>query len=146
MQTTLNLSGQLTLTVKERGNVILHETLPNMIVNTGYAVVANALTSNNSNFITILQVGENPAPPQAGDIRIQNAATVPFSSVTVNNFSVQFDFMMNANAANDLKIVEFGLVTANGNLFSRLVRKEIIHKTDQIEIIGSWLINFKTDN
>ena len=40
-----------------------------------------------------------------------------------------------------MNIAEWGLITADGRLFSRLVRDEIIAKTDAIEILGAWTIN-----
>lgn len=53
---------------------------------------------------------------------------------------VRFSWTLRDDEANGLAIMEFGLYTSDGTLFSRKVRGAPIHKTDAIYLTGDWLI------
>lgn len=134
-------NGELTLSVIDNstGDVISKIIHKNLIVNTGYESAAKALAGQAA--ITYIQVGTSAIPPVPEDTTIQNAVTIPFQSVEFPGSAVKFNFEIEATMANGMDIVEFGLITQDGKLFSRLVRDEIISKTEEIAILGSWKIN-----
>ena len=137
------LSGALALAVIDArtGQVISTFVRRNLIVATGYAAAAQALAGVAGAAITAVRVGTSTSPPATTDTAITNAVQVPVVSVEYPDSAVQFNFQINANTANGLNIAEWGLITADGRLFSRMVRDEIIAKTDAIEILGNWTIN-----
>jgi len=63
---------------------------------------------------------------------------------------VQFDWSLGTSEANGIAIMEFGLVTGDGTLFSRRIREDEngnpinkpINKESDISIIGQWIIIF----
>ena len=113
----------------------------NLIVNTGYTAAAQSLAGVSGAAIVNVQVGTSTTTTAPTDTAITNAVQVPVVSVEYPDFAVRFNFQINANQANGMSIAEWGLITADGRLFSRLVRDEIIAKTDAIEILGAWTIN-----
>ena len=113
----------------------------NLIVDAGYAAAAQSLAGVAGAAITYVQAGTSTTSPAPSDTAITGAFQIPIISVEYPDFAVRFNFQMNANQANGMNIAEWGLITADGRLFSRLVREEIIAKTDAIEILGAWTIN-----
>jgi hypothetical protein len=75
--------------------------------------------------------------------------TEPFTK-TITGFSfpesgqVQFDWRLETSEANGMDILEFGLVTEDGTLFSRRVRESgrPVSKESDISIEGEWIIIF----
>jgi len=113
----------------------------NLIVDIGYAAAAQALAGVSGSEIVNVRVGTSTAHPAPSDTTITDAVTVPVTTVEYPDFAVRFNFQINANTANGINIAEWGLITQDGRLFSRLVRDEIIAKSDAIEILGAWTIN-----
>ena len=56
----------------------------------------------------------------------------------------QFDWSLMTSEANGKAILEFGLITADGTLFSRRIREngKPINKESDISIVGQWIIIF----
>ena len=135
------LNGVLDLTVidAKTKEVIAEHTKRNLIVNTGYAAAAKALAGQAA--INYVKIGTNATLPTMDDTAITDAETLPITSFEFPEFAVRFNFRIDALTANGMDIVEFGLITSSGDLFSRLVRPEVISKTNEIEILGSWQIN-----
>ena len=119
----------------------------NIITDIGYRTAAEMLAGVPNSHINRIIIGENYTPPTAADT-INTVSTnrliLPFTRIEYpDNFSVRFNFRVLATVGNGMNMVEFGLLTANNRLFSRLVRTQIIEKSDQFEILGGYIINLK---
>jgi len=139
----IQLMGMLFFSIVDAATnkVISTHTTHNIITDNGYHAAAQALAGVSGSAITTLAIGEDFTVPASGDTEI-TGVTVPITSVEYpDNFSVRFNFQIDEYTANEMNLVEFGLVTQDGRLFSRLVRGEIIAKTDAIKIIGGYIIN-----
>jgi hypothetical protein len=125
------------------GELISEFTEHNIITDVGYRAAAQALAGVTNSHINRIIIGQNTVPPAASDTSIGGTTlTLHFTNVEYpDNFSIRFNFMINANTGNGMNMAEFGLLTADGRLFSRLVRPQIIEKTDQIEVLGGYIIN-----
>jgi hypothetical protein len=55
---------------------------------------------------------------------------------------VQFNWGLTVSEGNGMAITEFGLITADGKLFSRRNREKPINKESDISLEGSWTIIF----
>ena len=139
----IKLFGHLTLFIVDAATrKVLVRTQRNLIVDGGYAAAAQSLAGVAGAAITRVRVGESTTEPQPGDTAIAAPfETVQITGVDYPDFAVCFNFSINADTANGINIAEWGLITADGRLFSRLVRDEIIAKTNAIEILGAWTIN-----
>ena len=113
----------------------------NLIVDAGYAAATQSLAGVAGAAITSVQVGTSTTQPAPSDTAITGAVQIPVESVGYPDFAARFNFSIDANTANGMSIAEWGLITQDGRLFSRIVRDEIIAKTDAIEILGAWTIN-----
>lgn len=110
----------------------------NMIVAGGHRAIAEALAGIEGARIRSIAVGDNGTAPTEADTEITNAVTVEVQSVEFPNpATVRFNFSIGYDVANGMDIREFGLITADGRLFSRKVR-EAIEKTEHMTITGQW--------
>jgi hypothetical protein len=87
--------------------------------------------------------GTNGNPPLLENTEITN----PFiKDLTGYSFpadgQVQFNWNLNANEANGLAIMEFGLLTAELVLFSRRTRENPLNKEADISLEGQWILVF----
>jgi len=138
--------GELTLSLIDSATreVISTNTHRNLIVDSGYKVTAQVLAGVTGAKISSVQVGISSHEPVPNDTDITDSVSVPIVTVEYpDDFSVRFNFEINSGTANGLDIVEFGLTTQDGRLFSRLVREQVISKTTDIEILGAWTIYIK---
>jgi hypothetical protein len=55
---------------------------------------------------------------------------------------VSFGFALGTAEANGIAISEFGMLTAGGVLYSRLVRALPLNKGPDLSMSGSWTISF----
>lgn len=114
----------------------------NLIVAGGYRVAAEALAGVEGARIKFVGVGVNGTDPADTDTALTDAVAVEVQSVEYpENGTVRFNFTIGYDDANGMDIREFGLMTADGRLFSRKVR-EPIEKTQYMTIAGAWDINF----
>lgn len=145
MKTTDNMrkmKGTLLLTVLNRqGEVVATYTQHNLIVDSGYQAVAGALAGVEGAKIAYFAVGTNGNDPAPADTAIENGVCVPLTFEVLDNAAVRFDFIVDYDIANGKDIQEFGLLTQDGRLFSRLTREEHISKTEEMMLAGSWTIN-----
>lgn len=112
----------------------------NLIVASGYNAAAEALAGVPGAKITVVAVGTNGTEPTPEDTAIKNAVAIPIQSVTYPTpATVQFNFIIGYNDAIGVNIREFGLLTADGRLFSRRVR-EVLEKSQYLTISGAWEI------
>jgi len=136
------MKGELFLMVCKRSGSVYLSYDKNLIVNTGYVAAAECLAGVSGAEISSLGMGSSWTAPDVTDTTLQNIVTVPLTSVTYPEpGSVRFNFEVGYDDANGLTIFEFGLVTADGRLFSRVTRSDYIEKSDEVMLVGYWQIN-----
>jgi hypothetical protein len=101
--------------------------------------------------ITKIVVGVNGTPPI-----VTNETLTSIFVKNIDGYSfpamgqVQFDWSLGTTEANGMAILEFGLMSEDGTLFSRRIREDEngspinkpINKESDISIIGQWLLIF----
>lgn len=122
------------------GEEIFRSKEKNLIVASGYTAAAEALAGVAGAKIVNVAIGTNGKEPTPEDTNIKNAIIIPLQSVTyLTPATVRFNFTIGYDAANGVNIREFGLMTADGRLFSRRVR-EVLEKSQYLTISGMWEI------
>ena len=113
----------------------------NLVTNDGYAAAAESLAGVAEAAISHIGMGTNDATPTVGDITLTDVFVVPVTEVSYPaNGAVRFHFTVGFFDNVGMNIAEWGLITADGRLFSRLTRAVII-KTNEMMLKGSWTIN-----
>lgn len=140
---TIHLKGTLHLCAYDRMGVKLWEDIGhNLIVTGGYKAAANALAGVEGGRIAQVAVGTSGIAPSEADTMITDAVVLNITNIEYpKNGTVRFNFTIGYKDANYMPIREFGLITADGRLFSRKVR-ESLEKTEDMTISGMWDINF----
>lgn len=135
------LTGTLHLRAYDRAGVeVWRSDEKNLIVATGYTAAVEALAGVAGAKITAVAVGTSGTEPTLDDTAIKNAVAIPIQSVTYPApATVRFNFVIGYNDAVGINIREFGLLTADGRLFSRRVR-EILEKSQYLTVSGMWEI------
>lgn len=91
--------------------------------------------------ISKVAIGTNGSPAQEGDTLITDAVLIDIQKIEYPKLTtVRFSFEIGYAEAVGMNIREFGLITQDGNLFSRKVR-EVVEKTKDFRIIGIWDVN-----
>lgn len=135
-------TGILRLRVYDRtGAELWSDVGKNLIVAQGYEIACEMLAGVEAAHIAKIAVGTNGIAPQESDTLITNSAVVEVQSVEYPEpTTVRFNFTIGYEDAVGMQIREFGLMTADGRLFSRKVRASI-EKTKYMTIVGAWDIN-----
>ncbi|GHT44455.1 hypothetical protein AGMMS49965_20140 [Bacteroidia bacterium] len=139
MDKLLKMSGTLHLIAFDKQGAKLWESeAHNLIVDTGYNLIARALGDGDDAKIVHVAVGTNGTPPAFSDTEITDAVLLPIRLVEYLNIAtVRFNFKIGYEDCVGMSIQEFGLVTANNTLFSRKVRQPL-EKTNEMQIVGYW--------
>lgn len=134
-------TGCLSLTAYDlRGRELWSNRAKNLIVTTGYIAAAQALAGVAGAQIAKIAIGTNGAEPQDTDSSLENVEYIAIQSIEYPQpGQVRFNFTIGYNDVVDMKIREFGLITADGRLFSRKARATI-EKTQHMTIVGAWEI------
>lgn len=122
--------------------LLLHDVQSNLVVTLGKKSLAHLL-GGATNGVTKIQAGTNATATALTDTTI-TGGSLPVnivSSVYPLDGSIMFNFTFGTGDANGITIVEFGLLTADGVLFSRITRAGIV-KTSAISVVGTWQIDF----
>jgi len=138
------LKGMFELIVKDKsGNVIEKYIEKNLIVDRARFNMAHVISAAGNNiFIDGIAFGTGTAPAVSGDLVLTGSTKFAFDSVNYPaNNSVAFNWSLGYADLVGMSITEFGLISNNGNLFSRKVRAAIV-KTSDITINGKWTILF----
>lgn len=95
----------------------------------------------NRNIVNIgFGIGASPAAP--GNTALTSAYTKAVTSIDYPAAGqVRFNWSLSTSEANGKEITEFGLICADGTLFSRKVRAPIQKESD-LSLSGSWTIIF----
>ena len=124
------------------GNLIQEFHEKNLIVNTGKQSLALLLgdpASNEDKRITTIGFGTDLTSPSGTDTSLTGPFTKALDGVSYSGTSIVFAYTLELSENNGMAIREFGLISNDGTLFSRLVRSELI-KTPDIRLTGTWTI------
>jgi hypothetical protein len=140
------LKGLLRYTVFKDGIPIEKVEKKNLIVNGARVQMAYLIAGNGAGrHITKIAFGTNGTAPTFADTVMTNAYEKPISAHSYPEpGQIQFDWNLGTTEANGMAILEFGLITQDGTLFSRRVRESgsPINKAEDISIEGQWIIIF----
>lgn len=124
--------------IDRHGRELWSMTDSNLIVAGGYRITAEALAGTPGTKISNVAIGTNTTEPQETDTQITNAVMTTIQNVEYPAPStVRFHFRFEYTDAVGMSIAEFGLLSADGRLFSRKVRA-VIEKTEHMTIVGMW--------
>ena len=122
----------------EQNKLLWKASSHNLIVASGYASVAKAISGVQNSYIAKIAIGTNGNPAKETDTSITNAVLIDILNIEYPKPAVvRFYFEIGFEEANGMNIREFGLLTKDGQLFSRKVR-ETIEKTQDYRIFGIW--------
>lgn len=137
----ISLKGILHYQVFKNEVLIEEVTEENLIVDKGLELISKLLAGE-ENLITKVGVGTNGTAPTNADLTLTNSYIKNIKSYSFpSNGSVKFDWEFENGEANGKNIQELGLLTTDGNLFSRRIRGSLEKESD-IVFRGDWEIQF----
>lgn len=137
--------GWLALKTWRAGRLIEAVRLQNLIVSGSTLIHAQLLGGAVAgNSISQVGFGSNIAAPAAGNNSLSVDAYIkPVDAISYPAPNqVAFTISLAAVEANGLVLAEFGLLTASGTLYARLVRTATLNKDASISISATWTISF----
>jgi hypothetical protein len=144
------MTGILRYTVFKNRKVIESVEDHNLIVDGAYLQLAHLLGGDvTGRMIGKIAFGTSGIDPAPSDTLITNQFAKNITDVSYPQFDkVCFDWNLLVSENNGMAILEFGLLTAGGDLFSRRIResKKPIYKESDISIEGRWTIIFTGGN
>jgi hypothetical protein len=124
----------------------------NLILNGARIQMAHLVAGDFSDRnITKIAIGVNGTPPTVTDVTLNGTFMKNIDGYSFPAMGqVQFDWSLGTTEANGMAILEFGLMSDDGTLFSRRIREDEnenpinkpINKESDISIIGQWIIIF----
>jgi hypothetical protein len=140
----VSINGEFRLWIYRRGILIEYYEDCNLIVNGARAAIAYLVggdtTKRNINRIAF---GINGNPPSTTDTTITAAYTKAIIDATyAADGQVEISWNLLVGEVNGKSIMEFGLLCADGTLFSRKNRVKAIEKDSDISLEGKWRILF----
>lgn len=140
----LTLRGVFSMRVLDKSGAVINTYEDhNMIVNSARVAMSMLVSEgNNDKIITTFAVGTNNETATPTDTTLSQIYT---NTLLGHSFpedgTVRFDWKLGYDEANDMNITEFGLICADGSLFTRKVRSPI-YKASDISFEGEWYIIF----
>lgn len=137
------LSGSFEIRVFQDGREIEHYRADNMIMSSARDALARLIGGDGAGkVVTKIGVGTNGNGPSPEDTKLTGGYVKNVSGKSYPaTGQVAFAFSIGLGEANGKAIREFGLICSDGTLFARKTRG-VIEKADDIEIVGTWTINF----
>jgi hypothetical protein len=138
------MRGVFRLRIWKDGKLVEEEGDHNMIVDGARYQMAHFVAGDTEGRrVTAIALGTNGTPPAPGDQEI----TAPFVKDIVSveypaSGQVQFNWLITTAEANDMAIMEFGLLCEDGTLFARYVRQKPLNKDSDFLLEGDWTIEF----
>jgi hypothetical protein len=140
----VSMSGEFCLWIFRRGILLEYYEDHNLIVNgarTAMAYLAGG--SGTGKNINRIALGTNGSAPSTTDTTITAAYTKAIINATYPApGQVEINWNLLVGEANGKAIMEFGLLCADGTLFSRKNRGKAIEKDADISLEGKWRILF----
>lgn len=87
-------------------------------------------------------VTDEPVAVNISEVRVGTGLEADDGSTFDDPNAVQFHFVFGVSSAVGVPISEYGLILADGTLFSRVVRMAPFTKTNLDKIVGFWQITF----
>jgi len=133
--------GVLEIQVYRHGQLLEHWRDANLIVNGAREIQAQRLANDGAGrHVARIGFGTGASPASPNDTALTSAYV---RDLTGHDYpasgEVRFHFELARSEANGKPIREFGLIAADGTLFSRKVRG-VIEKNDDISLTGTWTI------
>jgi hypothetical protein len=129
-----------------RSDIVIEEYQEhNLVVNGAFLQIVRLIGNDVSGrSITKIGFGTNGTDPVVTDTTLTNQYVRQVSSYIFpeGDNSVQINWVLPADEGNGMAIIEFGLFTQNGMLFTRKTRVSAILKTSDISFEGKWTIIF----
>jgi hypothetical protein len=142
MNDTIKVTGRLRTRIYENDILILDDTSKNLVVDLGLQNIAQLLGGGTGVILNKGSVGDSGAAPAPGDTTLSNSFNATGFVITYPaNNSIQLDFAIEKPEYNGNTIREYGLLDANGNLFSRIVKAPFA-KTAVHRLECQWIIDF----
>ena len=143
LSTAINLHGRLEITVRRHGGVIEEWSDPNMIMAASRDVLARLVAGvGGGQVIAKIGIGTNGTTPAPSDTSLTSALIKPVTSFSFPaTGEVEFAWGFGESEANGMVIREFGLITADGQLFARKSRGAI-EKDEDLDLSGRWTLIF----
>lgn len=137
------LRGDFRLEVRRNGELVEVFEEKNLIVNGAKNQLARLVGGSGANRqITQIGFGIGTTAASPGNTALTSAYTKAVTSVDYPaTGQVRFSWALSAAEANGKAITEFGLICADGTLFSRKVRAPIQKESD-LSLSGAWTIIF----
>ena len=138
------LSGSLKLRLFRNGKLIENFERHNLIVQKAKETMAHLIGGDGTKkAITKVAFGTNGAEPDPANTAITDPYVRNIDGVSYpQSGQVTFHFSLGSEEANGKKILEFGLLCDNGDLFARRIRTEVLNKASDITVTGEWTISF----
>jgi hypothetical protein len=116
----------------------------NLIVDLARVQMAHLIAGDfNGRKVVKIAFGTSGTAPAVADTTITNAFLKDIDGFEYPEpGQVQFNWSLTVSEGNGMAIMEFGLLTADGKLFSRRNRAKPINKELDISLEGSWTIIF----
>lgn len=134
------LKGVLSLKFYEKNVLIREEKANNLIVTSGINALLSGLKGDANKNIYKVQMGTRGDAPVAGDTSITGAVDIDIVTKTVSGSKLIITFSIGSGVGNGTTFAEFGLICADGTLFSRKAWPSFTKIAD-LTIQGTWEIN-----
>jgi len=138
------LRGTFGMKVFKSGKLVEEILDDNLIVNVARNQMAHLVAGETTGRkIAKIAFGTSNTEPNAADTSIANQWAKAISGFSYpESGKVQFDWELLVTENNGMAILEFGLLTVDGQLFARKIRTNPIHKASDISIEGHWTLIF----
>jgi hypothetical protein len=139
----ITVKGCLKVQVFRRGMLIDEWEDSNVIVEAAKSALAMLISgAGTGKVVSKIGFGTSATPPDMADAALTDAYIRPLNTASYPEpGQVRFYWLLGAEEANGINIAEFGLICADGTLFSRRTRAAIFKETD-ISLSGAWTISF----
>ena len=140
----IGIRGIFTMVVRKNGVIVEEIREENKIVDSALTNLAHLIAGDvTSRSITHIAFGTSGTAPAAGDTFLEDQYSRLIDGFEyIDNNKVVFDWHLPYNEYNGKAILEFGLLTENGQLFARKVREDPVFKAADIDVGGGWIIEF----
>lgn len=140
----ISLKGVFEMKVYKSNKLIEQISDNNFIVNAAKDQMAHLVAGESEGrHITSIAFGtSNTAPTPDNTVITGQWSKTLLGYSFPENGKARFDWRLEVNENNGMAIREFGLLTADGNLFARITRTNPINKESDISIEGNWTIIF----
>jgi hypothetical protein len=145
MMNICRISGRLHTRIYRLGSLVDEWTDDNLVVSGAATVTAHLVGGSVSgNSVTRVGFGSSTLPAAPGNTGLSlDALTKSVDGVSYPNpGQVAFAVSLGLGEANGLSLAEYGLLTAGGTLFARLVRAAPVVKDLSLSIQSVWTLTF----